>query len=177
MDTERQIALLRNGDRETIKSIFLEHKQGFQLFASRFTDNSEEISKIYQNAIIALVEDAIKGKLEVWEGDLKICLYEIGKYQLYKSSRVNNHKINWDEEELKVKHWESYEKESQQEEIQVLKRGFSTMGDKCREILSNFYYRSKTLNEICTLLEYESVAVLKTTMSNCIRSLTESIKR
>lgn len=177
MDKEIQIALLKAGDRETIKRIYLENQQGFRLFAKRYVEDHEEINSIYQDSILALIENAAKGNLDQLQSSLSTYLFAIGKYLLFKSNKLNSRNAELVEENLEKFHWESYEEESRDEEIRELRRQYDKLGPKCREILRLFYYQAKGLDEIQSLLGYESKEVLKSTKSRCLRSLKESMKK
>ncbi len=177
MEKETQIALLKTGDRETIKTIYLENQQAFRLFAKRFTDDIDEIKNIYQDSIIALVENAAKGKLDDLQSNISTYLFAIGKYLIFKSNKISDRKVNLDAEMVEYVHWESYEEESKDEEIRELQRQFEKLGPKCRELLRMFYYEAKSLDEIFLQLGYVSKDVLKSTKSRCLKSLKEAMKK
>lgn len=177
MEKETQIALLKAGDRETIKTIYLENQQGFRLFAKRFTDDAEEINNTYQDAIIALAENASKGKLDELQSNISTYLFAIGKYLIFQSNKISDRKVNLDADELEAIPWESYEEEANLEEIRELRTQFEKLGTKCKELLRLFYYQSKSMDEICLQLGYVSKDVLKSTKSRCLKSLKESMKK
>lgn len=177
MEKETQIALLKAGDRETIKTIYLENQQGFRLFAKRYTDDEEEINNTYQDAIIALVENAAKGKLDDLQSTISTYLFAIGKYLIFKSNKFRDRKVALDDQALEVILWESYEEEAKDQEIQVLKYEFEKLGNKCKELLRLFYYQAKSMDEIYLQLGYVSKDVLKSTKSRCLKSLKEAMKK
>ncbi len=177
MEKETQIALLKAGDRETIKTIYLDNELGFRLFAKRYTDDIEEIRNIYQDAIIALVENAAKGKLDNLQSNISTYLFAIGKYLIFKSNKISDRKVNLDAEVMEAIPWESYSEEAKDEEIRELKSQFEKLGTKCRELLRLFYYQAKSMDEIYLQLGYVSKDVLKSTKSRCLKSLKESMKK
>jgi DNA-directed RNA polymerase specialized sigma24 family protein len=127
MDKETQIALLKAGDRETIKTIYLDNQQGFRLFAKRYTDDGEEIQNIYQDAIIALVENAAKGKLDELQSSISTYLFTIGKYLIFRSNKLSSRITSLETEALDIIPWESYEEEAKDEEIRELKLQFEKL--------------------------------------------------
>ncbi|MFN3997946.1 RNA polymerase sigma factor [Algoriphagus sp.] len=177
MEKETQIALLKAGDRETIKTIYLDNQQGFRLFAKRYTIDIEEINNTYQDAVIALVENAAKGKLDELQSSISTYLFGIGKYLIFKSNKFSDRKVNLDAEEIESIPWETYEEESKDEEIKELKAQFEKLGTKCKELLRLFYYEAKSMDEIYLQLGYVSKDVLKSTKSRCLKSLKESMKK
>lgn len=177
MDKETQIALLKAGDRETIKTIYLENQQGFRLFAKRYTKDAEEIRSSYQDAILALVENAAKGKLDELQSSISTYLFAIGKYMIFRSNKLSDRKVALDAEEFETIPWENYEEEAKDEEILELKLQFEKLGQKCKELLRLFYYQAKSMDEIYIQLGYVSKDVLKSTKSRCLKSLKESMKK
>ena len=62
-------------------------------------------------------------------------------------------------------------------EMQIqLQKAFVTLGKKCKEVLSLFYYRGYTIDEICTRLNYDNKNVVKSQKSRCIKQLKDKIK-
>ena len=66
-----------------LKSVYLEHKAAFKGFANKYDINDEDVLDIYQDAIIALRENALKGHLDDLKSELKTYLFGIGKYMIY----------------------------------------------------------------------------------------------
>jgi len=57
---------------------------------------------------------------------------------------------------------------TEQKQLQV---AFKTLGQKCKEILTLFYYRGYDLEDIMNELNYTSKDVVKSQKSRCIKSL------
>ncbi|GMQ27661.1 sigma-70 family RNA polymerase sigma factor [Algoriphagus confluentis] len=174
---EKQLELLKKGDRETLKQLYLEHKAGFSLFAKRYTQDQFQIDNCYQDAIIALAENAQKGKIETLNSSIGTYLFSIGKFILFKNLKGKNLTGQLSEEMLETIPIETYEEEARDEYLLLLRQKLSELGPKCQEILRLFYFQSKSLEEICKLMGYESKDVLKSSKSRCIKNLKESLIR
>lgn len=174
---EKQLELLRAGDRDTLKQIYLEHKNGFYLFAKRYTSEEDQIHNAYQDAIIALMENAQKGKIPSLNSSIGTYLFAVGKYLLYKSLKKKNHHLEITEELSDTIPFESLEEESKEESIRQLLQKLKELGPKCKQILQLFYYQSKNLDEIAYLMGYESKDVLKSTKSRCLKQLKDTLNR
>lgn len=57
----------------------------------------------------------------------------------------------------------------------ALQKAFVTLGKKCKEILTLFYYRGFTLDEISETLNHDNKNVTKSQKSRCIKQLKEKV--
>lgn len=174
-DLQNQLELLKSGDREVLKNVYIAHKKGFGLFARRYTQDLGLIENAYQEAIIILAENAQKGKIPELKSSVGTYLFAIGKYALFKSLKVESGRFELDERLLEGLAYDSEEME--EDVIPDLQAKLASLGPKCREILRLFYYQSKSLDEIINLLGYESKDVLKSTKSRCLKSLKEAMQK
>ncbi len=174
---EKQLELLKAGDRDTLKQVYLEHKNGFQLFAKRYTSEEDLIHNAYQDAIIALAENAQKGKITSLSSSIGTYLFAVGKYLLFKNLKDKSLNTELTDELTDSIPFEDYEDESREESILHLRRKLNELGPKCQEILRLFYYQSKSLDEIAHIMGYDSKDVLKSTKSRCLKNLKETLNR
>jgi DNA-directed RNA polymerase specialized sigma subunit len=61
------------------------------------------------------------------------------------------------------------------EDQQKLQIAFKSLGEKCKAILTLFYYRGFTIDEITNELNYSNKDVAKSQKSRCIKSLKDLI--
>ena len=172
------LVALKNDDKTVLKSVYLEHKPAFIGFAKTYNIVNEDALDIYQDAIIALRENALKGHLDNLKSGLKTYLFSIGKYMFYKRLKEKQklHLIHSIEEtsdfdELKIKDVD-YNFNTRQRQMQ---QGFKSLGAQCKRLLSLFYMRGFTLDEIVEELNYNSKDVAKSQKSRCLKSLKQTI--
>lgn len=170
------IALLKKGDKWTLQEIYREYRTGFLLFATRYPLNEEAILDIYQDAVIALWENAQKGKLDNLESTLKTYLYAIGKYMIYAKLRHNNKETSLENIGDLMVDWDENPDVLDDDEIEEIKNSFAKLGAKCQEILRLFYYQEWNLDEITKMMNYQNKDVAKSQKSRCIKSLRELLK-
>lgn len=169
--------LLEQGDTATIKSIYDEHKASFIAFVIKLGAEKEDCIDIYQDAIIALVENARKGKLANLKSSISTYLFAIGKYMVYRrKARAQN--LVFDETVVPENFfWDEYDNNVHEDKINQLNRGFALLGDQCRKLLALFYYEEKKLDEITHLLQYENKDVAKSQKSRCLKKLKNLIQQ
>ncbi|WP_353780059.1 sigma-70 family RNA polymerase sigma factor [Winogradskyella sp. 3972H.M.0a.05] len=176
MVDEQLIKGLKNGDSKALEIIYTRYRKDFISFASRYSISEDSIVDIYQNAIIALRDNAIKGKIENLKSELKTYLFSIGKYMIFEHSRKQQ-KVHLVEDvsyfDIKDINLSDLTLETSEltEEQKLLHNVFKNMGGKCKEILTLFYYRGLDLEEIMIKLNYNNKDVVKSQKSRCLKSL------
>ncbi|MBC8754060.1 sigma-70 family RNA polymerase sigma factor [Kordia sp. YSTF-M3] len=169
---------LKNDDKSVLKSVYLKHKSAFIGFAKTYTIDNEDALDIYQDAIIALRENALKGHLDNLKSELKTYLFSIGKYMFYKRLKekkklhlIHSTKETNDFEELEITDID-YNFNTRQRQLQT---AFTSLGMQCRTLLNLFYMRGFTLDEIVEELNYNNKDVAKSQKSRCLKSLKKII--
>lgn len=162
-----EVQQLKDGNRKTIEILYLKYKSGFLLFLSKYELSDDDKLDIYQDSVIALIENARKGLLDDLKVELKTYLFSIGKFMAFRRLK------QIPESPLENIEWYEVEKEDFSEELET---GLKKLGKRCYEILRLFYYEEKKLDEIQSLLEYEKKEVLKSQKSRCLKQLKEIIE-
>jgi RNA polymerase sigma factor (sigma-70 family) len=158
---------IKKGDRKAVEKLYLEHRTGFLLFVRKYGIDQEEAADVYQDAVIALMENIKKGKLDHTQVEVKTYLYAIGKYM---AMRRANKEVKRDTF-LGEMYWE--EAEEEETVLPDLGPALSRLGERCYQILKLFYYENKKLEEIQSQLTYSSKDVLKSQKSRCLKQLKE----
>jgi RNA polymerase sigma factor (sigma-70 family) len=179
MSEHQLILLLKQSNEEALKMFYIENRNPFMSFARKFNVSEDDITDVYQDAIIALHEKAIKGELDTLTCSIKTYLLGIGKYMLYEKARKNNKKVSdfpVEKEDYNYREITNDFLEEDPNQLQLLlQKAFATLGKKCKEVLTLFYYRGYTIEEISEKLNYENKNVAKSQKSRCIKQLKEKI--
>ena len=173
MNKELQlIASLKKGEEKTIHFIYNEYKPGFLLFAGKYKLAKEELLDVYQDAIVALCENATKGNLDGIKSSLKTYFFSIGKYMIYARLKKKNQTTPFESIDNFNFEWEDEETETN-DQLGELREAFKLLGEQCQKVLTLFYYEEKKLDEITQLMHYENKDVAKSQKSRCIKRLKE----
>lgn len=163
-----RISALKSGSNDEIAKLYNDYKSGFFLFLRKYGLSDDELKDIYQDSIIALIENAGKGYLDNLKADVKTYLFSIGKFKVFKQLKrpAELPEIGW------------YEPEEGLDEERVEKLNFvlPKLSKRCYEILRLFYYEEKKLDEIKLILEYSTKDVLKSQKSRCVQQLKKLYK-
>lgn len=174
------IELLKRGDDATLHKIYVENREAFIKFSKKFNIDKSDAADIYQDAIIILRENAINGKINNLNSTVSTYLFAIGKYKIYQFHRKNskvefNNDILIEEKNIELDVNHHYEKITNQQ--RAIKKHFSKLGERCKNILILFYYQGYNLDEITEILNYSNKKVLKSQKSRCIKQLKEFMKK
>jgi RNA polymerase sigma factor (sigma-70 family) len=162
-----EIELLRNGDSKTIEKIYQTHRKAFLSFGAKYNLSTDDLLDVYQDSIIAFIENIKKGHLDNLKSEVKTYLFSIGKYLIFKQLKE---KSNNPPEEITDK-IEWFEIDDENAEISQIEHALAQLGEQCYKILKLFYYEEKKLDEILQILPYENKDVLKSQKSRCLKQL------
>lgn len=172
------LELLKKGDNATLQRIYEDNRSVFINFSKRYNISKNDAVDIYQDAIIALHENAVNGKINSLSSSVSTYLFAIGKNKIFQLLRKNktvdldqNITIESTNEILDVNFYDDKPTKRQNLILENLKR----LGKRCVEVLKLFYYQGFTLDEITKILNYSSKEVLKSQKSRCIKQLKEII--
>jgi len=187
---------------EVERTLFFHCKQYFDdHYQSLFFVDEEPRKDIFQESFIQLwqnierrkiyVEDGtLKGKKgEEFEGSLTTYLMSIArlkylewvreeaKYRLkLKKNKDNQDNKDHEDVEEEFEKWILYGDE-EDIKLEIISYCISHMSQRCNEILTRFYYRDMSLNEILAdLPTYNSKDALKTEKHKCMKRLESSAK-
>ncbi len=168
----QKIALLKSGDSKTISSIYMEYRDAFGKFAGNYRLEQTLVLDIYQDAVVALCENAKKGLLDNLKCSIKTYLFSIGKFMIYKRLRTET-SIEFTDELMQGVEiaYETYDEDAEQAKVHKLRSALQSMGEPCNTILSLFYFEEKKLDEIMGILDYKNKDVLKSQKSRCLNKL------
>jgi RNA polymerase sigma factor (sigma-70 family) len=180
MNEQQLVSLLKAFDKKALEKIYIENRVSFINFARKFKLSDNDIVDVYQDAIIALQEKAIKGDIDKISCTVKTYLFGIGKYMLYEKARKNNKTVaNFPLENEAYNYNEisdAFLDDEPNEHQILLQKGFASLGKKCKEVLTLFYYRGFTIDEIAEKLKYNNKNVVKSQKSRCIKQIKDFIK-
>lgn len=179
MDDKQLIAQLKKRDKNALKDVYRRYKTEFFRFASRYTSDDVLLEDVFQDALIAVYENALAGKLDDLRSSLKTYLFSTGKFMLFKKFRdtkeiATEETYIFDQRETAVME-DIFEDTGPNERQRKLVENFKKLGDKCREILELFYLEGLKLDEIVKVQGYENKNVVKSQKSRCLKTLRELV--
>lgn len=183
---EKQIAItleeLKQGSDKVLRRVYEENRDKFINWARRYHLSEEENIDIYQDAYVIFYDNIMSGKVESFTSSISTYLFGIGKYLIFDQMKKNKRKVS-SEFDLAIVGAEDetvsaleISNDGLTEEQELLQKYFGTLGKQCQELLTLFYYRGFTIQEIMEHEEYNSENVVKSAKSRCMKTLRERIE-
>ncbi len=172
------IETLKSNDRLKLKALYNEHRSPFFGFARKYGLPEAELADVYQEAFLALRKHAIKGSLDAVKTSCKTYLFGIGKFMIYDRLKNQRATIPYEAQLHAVDEIDEINVEAESPltaEQQILRTHFKKLGKKCQEVLTLFYYRGLTINEIVAMSDYDNPNVVKAQKSRCLKTLRDMI--
>jgi RNA polymerase sigma factor (sigma-70 family) len=144
------------------------YRKHFNMVKHLIGNNSgtdEDASDIFQEVLIILFEQVRDGKLRL-TASLKTYLYSIARNQWLKKLRtMKKHE--------RIKNFEEFIIVEEDSFVPDFKLGLllNEIGEACRKLLLLFYYRKKSMEEICLELNYANADTAKNQKYKCIQRL------
>lgn len=173
MDNKERIELahLQNDGDNAMDMLYRSYKEEFLKFGKRYLESDEDISDIYQDAVISLHEKVSSGQLTQLSCTVKTYLFSIGKHLMinrYKShQRVKFALID----EVDVSGTVDVYPHELSAQAEKLKAALLKLGDGCQKILTLFYYKNYDLESIAADLGYKNTNVVKSHKARCMQRL------
>ncbi len=172
---------LQSNDRLKLKALYNQFRAEFLNFGKRYNLDQDSLSDVYQEAFLALRKRALHGKLDDVQSSFKTYLFGIGKFKIYdvlKKKQLEEpyetklHAVNEEIQMIEI------DKEPQLSEKQtLLRKYFKELGEKCRQVLTMFYYRGLNIKEIAEQAGYGNDNVVKAQKSRCLKTLRQLCNR
>lgn len=180
VEDQRILQQLKDGDQRTFKNVYEAHRDRFIHFARRYQISDDDIIDIYQDVYIALYENIKNKRLVELKSTLSTYLHSVGKYMirdfLRKNNRRNDYKSleNTPSEAEDIAHFD-LDTDQPTEQQQLMYRHFKALGEACQKLLTLFYLRGLNLEEIMQVGGYNSINVVKSSKSRCLKDLKQRI--
>lgn len=159
--------------REAVAALYRSERGNFLAFAAKWALPEPELADIFQDAIVAFIENLRKGKIELTHSAPSTYLFAIGKYMIFKRLKAKNTPVGDTANLPEGLVWEDSNTLQTEGQYRRILHALEKMGEQCRKILTLFYYEGKDLDEIMGILQYDKKDVLKSQKSRCLKQLRE----
>lgn len=171
------IRKLREEGLGAVDRLYLQWREEFLAFASRYGGSQEDVLDAYQDALVILYENVRKGKLTELSSSPKTYLFSIGKYTLLNSLKRQGRQSALASEVVEEEaSWMPVDDElsdRQQSLLQALK----ALGKSCRELIDLFYYQRLSIREIVAKTGLKNENTVKAQKSRCVKSLRANMQK
>jgi RNA polymerase sigma-70 factor (ECF subfamily) len=156
-----------------LKEIYDSFSGSFTSFFRKYGLSSTELEDAFQDSVIALYQNIMRGRLKILDGSIKTYIWAIGKHKVIDTVRKKKKDIRITDdyiEPMEVKEAQLNQKQK------LLYEHFKALGKSCQKVLKYFYYEGLTLGEIVEISDYKDENSVKSSKSRCIKQLRNLIK-
>lgn len=166
---------LQSNDRLKLKALYNQYRAEFLNFGRRYNLDQDSLSDVYQEAFLALRKRALQGKLDAIDSSMKTYLFGIGKFKIYDTIKAMKREVPYESQlhlvEDEVQEIEISSEPQLTEKQMILRKYLKELGEKCRQVLTMFYYRGLSIKEIAEQAGYGNENVVKAQKSRCLKTL------
>tara|TARA_R110000868_G_scaffold373423_1_gene637517 strand:- start:9115 stop:9660 length:546 start_codon:yes stop_codon:yes gene_type:complete len=178
---ENHIKALIHSDSKEVSELYNTNREAFLNFGKKYGLSYDDLCDIYQEAFIALRKHALNGKLDTVNSSLKTYLFGIGKFMIYDVLKEKKKTTEYNPSKLGIQDAiELVSTEIEREELSheqgLLHTYFKKLGKKCQEMLTLFYSRGLSIDEIVEHTDYTDGSVVRSQKSRCLKTLKDMIK-
>ena len=171
---------LINSDQKEVSKLYNANRDAFLNFGKKYGLSYDDLCDIYQEAFIALRKHALNGKLGTVKSSLKTYLFGIGKFMIYDLLKEKKKTTEYKPSKLGIHDTielisTETEEELSHEQI-LLQTYFKKLGKKCQDMLTLFYSRGLSIDEIVEHTDYTDGSVVRSQKSRCLKTLKDMIK-
>lgn len=169
---------IRKGGDEGLIEIYKLYRSEFFSWSQRqFNLEEAAIADLFQDTIISLRKNIVKGKLTHLSGSLKTYLFAIGKHLALSRLRRES-KTVYNEDLLNLQLSEDYITDAplkDQEKKNYISQILKELGEPCYSILRLYYYDNFSMESIANHLAYKNENVVKSQKLRCLKTLKERV--
>ena len=175
MENHSLIERIKYGDGDdALKEIYNTYRNEFILWATgNHSCTTEEAKDIFQQSMIVLYENVIYEKLTEITTQVNTYLFSIGKNKILELMRQKGKAVIQNEDQVDFESHlygleidEGFEEKMRKVEASILK-----LGTPCKNILEQYYYHKKSMQELSEILGYKSSDTVKNLKYKCLQRL------
>ncbi len=172
------IAEILEGKETTLRRIYPLYAGAFKAWARRYVRcTDDDLTDAYQEALIAVYQNIVTGRLTHLNASLKTYIFAIGYRQLRQAMR-RQHRIELIDEppESELPHDPHFidewiEKEERQAQSKYLAKALEQLPPSCQKVLEFYFYQGLSIPQIKEALNYQSENSVSVQKSRCLKAL------
>jgi len=166
---------IRESDNHVLEYLYKEHRNMIRDLVFKNNGNADNADEILHEAIIVLWEKAKDSSFQL-TCEVGTFIYSVSRNKWLKQLKQRSAHV-----EFQDIHAERFDVEENEEEVltekqNLLKRMFEKLGEKCRMILTLFYFEKKSMEQIALQMGYTNADNAKNQKHKCTKRLQELVR-
>lgn len=161
-----------------ISQLYSQYYDMLEHYILQNSGSADDAADQIQEVMLVFVK-MVKAEKYRGEASIKSFLYSVCKnlwiteLRKRKSSSLRNEKYEWEKDQLDP---DISEQIIRNENLKLVMDLFQKLGEKCKQILTLFYFDELPMKEISEKLEFSSEQVLRNKKYKCLQNLTDQVK-
>ena len=161
---------LSNADSNAFGFLYKRYFQMVKNLVEKNSGTSDDASDLFQEVVIIIYEKLRDGKFNL-SCSMKTFIYSIARNQWLKKLKIKKRQVSFS-------NFEDYiilEEEPENLPLGDIQLWLKEIGEACRKLLIHFYYLKKSMNEICSELDYSNADSAKNQKYKCMQRLKKMV--
>lgn len=170
---DKLVKAIKDNDEAVLKSLYTVNYPKTERYVLENSGTEDEAKDVFQEAFVAVWRNIQLDKFRPEnETALSGYLFQIAKFKWIDILRANKKKkiVTIDEEHTDIEQYTDPLNADQEQYLKAVKKGFQSIGESCKEMLTRFYFKKESLRVIS-----EALGITEATARNnkyrCIQRL------
>lgn len=172
-----QIASKKNPN-QAISQLYAQHYRMLEHYILQNSGSTDDAADWIQETMLVFVKLVSEGRFR-GDSTIKSFIYSICRnlwiteLRRRKSTESRHERFESEKDQLDP---DVTEQIHRTENLKFIMNLFEQLGEKCKQVLTLFYFEELGMKEICEKLQFSSEQVLRNKKYKCLSSLTEQVK-
>ena len=176
-EDQQLITKIKEGNEAGLVEVYQRYRPSFVQWAQgSYKVDEDTAADVFQDAVVCLYRNIVKGKLESLTSSLKTYLFAIGKNILRKKLQTQvalDSDDLWIVENLQAEPIDHFAENDRQ---RFVARLMDTLGEPCKSILRYYYFKGFSMESIARAMDYKNENVVKTQKLRCLTTLKSLVR-
>ncbi len=169
---------LKTEQDQALSQLYLQHYGMLEHYIMQNSGSDDDAADLIQEVMLVFVKMVADRKFR-GDSSIKSFLYSICKnlwiteLRKRKSTKARHERYEGEKDQLEG---DISEQISKTENLKFVMGIFEKLGEKCRQVLTLFYFEELPMKEICEKLDFSSEQVLRNKKYKCLQTLTDQVK-
>jgi len=169
------ISLMRNNDDAALKFVYQKHYNMIEQYVLKNSGSKEDVKDLYQDAFVVFYHKLKQPDFKM-SSSIGTYLFSVAKNLWLKRLRDNKVKtVHIDSvSEMSTKE-KTIDENKQNREFEIATEELQKLGDPCKTLLTEFYYKQTKMEAIAKLLNYTNANRAKAQKYKCMQRLKKAV--
>jgi len=169
------ISLMRNNDDAALKFVYQKHYNMIEQYVLKNSGSKEDVKDLYQDAFVVFYHKLKQPDFKM-SSSIGTYLFSVAKNLWLKRLRDNKVKtVHIDSVSEMSTEEKTIDENKQNREFEIATEELQKLGDPCKTLLTEFYYKQTKMEAIAKLLNYTNANRAKAQKYKCMQRLKKAV--